>query len=128
MLEHPAVCRIAFQRVVPEFDGGTFAAVRRERPALYRDWMRDPTSVVFPGGERWPAFRARALSAIDRIASADAGGPTVVVTHLGPILCALGRVGAIPDARLFSLSIEHASVHVLAQGGSRDATPGRSTA
>lgn len=108
------------------FDGRTFASVRREHPALYRAWMRDPTSVVFPGGERWPDFRERALRAIDRIA--ERGRSTAVVTHLGPILCALGRVRSIADAGLFAVSVEHASTHVLVGPASSATTPGRSTA
>ena len=96
------------------FDGRTFASIRRERPELYRNWMRDPTSVVFPGGERWASFRDRTLEAFDRIEAARGAGGTVVVSHLGPILSALGAMRSIPDERLFDLSIDHASVHVLA--------------
>lgn len=97
------------------FDGRTFASVRRERPELYRGWMRDPTSVHFPGGERWPSLRARVLRALARIETTGGGRRIAVVTHLGPILSALESRHALDDGRLFELRIEHASTHELAR-------------
>jgi probable phosphoglycerate mutase len=105
-----------------EVDGRTFESIERERPELYAAWMRSPTTVAFPGGERWSSLRGRVDAAMGRLA--DAGrGTTLLVTHLGPMLAVLGRSRALADDDLFRMEVAHGSalsVELTAAGERRE--------
>lgn len=103
-----------------EVDGRTFASIERERPELFAAWMRSPTTVAFPGGERWSSLRERVDAAMGRIADAGHGTTTLLVTHLGPMLAVLGRARALADDELFGTEVPHGSAFAveLTDGGS----------
>jgi broad specificity phosphatase PhoE len=70
-----------------EVDVGDLAGLgRSEAAARYPDWYtrwREGTVESYPGGERFPDLRNRALAAFDRIADRHAGGTAIAVCHNG---------------------------------------------
>ena len=89
-------------------DGLTHDEAAARWPDLYGEWLSAPTEVCFPGGEPFADFRARVLSALERI-DRDA----VVVTHAGVIRTALAHWLAMPDEALFRIDQGHGAVSVV---------------
>jgi broad specificity phosphatase PhoE len=67
---------------VGELAGLNRAAAAERFPDWYTRW-REGAVDRYPGGETFADLRARAVSALDRIAARHAGGTTVVVCHNG---------------------------------------------
>lgn len=74
-----------------EWQGKPHEQVQREYPDLYLQWQQAPHRVKMPGGESLAQVRARALSAVERLA-AQGDGLLAVVSHrvvLKVLFCAL---------------------------------------
>jgi probable phosphoglycerate mutase len=59
------------------------AAAAERFPDWYTRWREDGAVDRYPGGETFTDLRARAVSAIERIAARHAGGTAVAVCHNG---------------------------------------------
>jgi alpha-ribazole phosphatase len=85
------------------FEGRTFDEIAVSHPDLYTQWMREPTSVRFPGGEGFADLRARATREIARIRREHEGGSVVVVTHGGVIRAVLSEVLGMHERFVFRI-------------------------
>jgi broad specificity phosphatase PhoE len=76
-------------------------------PAAYVAWTP-------PGGEAVPVLRRRVVAALDALTRGpDAARCTLVVTHSGPIVCALAHVLDLDDATATRIHIATATVTTL---------------
>jgi broad specificity phosphatase PhoE len=96
-----------------ELEGHTYDEIARERPALYRRWMDEPTRVCFPGGEGFDDVRVRAAAALAEIRSAHEGATIAVVTHGGVIRATLADALGLPTERIFALDVGYCRVSVI---------------
>lgn len=96
-----------------EIDGLLPSEIQARWPDAHAAWMRAPTEIAFPGGERWPDFRARVLSATAAIVEAHAGGTVAIVAHGGTLRAILLDALGLPDAHLFRLDQAHGAVSVV---------------
>jgi broad specificity phosphatase PhoE len=82
-----------------DVEGLGFDELAARHPELAEAILDGTTEIDWPGGETAAALTARVASAWHELA--DAGRPVVVVTHGGPILCALrlarNGVAGLPD-------------------------------
>jgi alpha-ribazole phosphatase len=85
------------------FEGRTFDEIAASHPDVYAEWMREPTSVRFPGGEGWDDLRARALDGFTRIREEHQGGSVAVVTHGGVIRALLSEILGGTDETVFRI-------------------------
>ena len=75
-------------------------AGRTALAAFYADPIRNPA----PGGEDWSDYEARIQHALLRVV-ADAAGPTLIVTHAGPVRLAVALATGIERDSLWALRI-----------------------
>jgi alpha-ribazole phosphatase len=68
-------------------------------------FYRDPSTNPPPGGESWASFEIRIGRALSRLADPASPGPTLVVTHAGPMRVALYQVCGLPLDSLWALRI-----------------------
>jgi broad specificity phosphatase PhoE len=99
------------------FEGLTPDEIARADPELYARWTTEPAAVRFPGGESYADVRARAVAAVDEIASRHPDGTAVAVAHGGPIRIVLAAALDMPDSASFRLAVPHAAVAVLDRAG-----------
>jgi broad specificity phosphatase PhoE len=87
----PALLDIAYGA----WQGWTPDEAAQRAPDLYRQWLRSPEQVRFPGGESLEDVRARAMCAIQGWAARHEGRTVVLVSHemVGKVVMAsmLGR-------------------------------------
>lgn len=81
------------ERDVGDWTGLTTAEIARRWPEELVAW-RAGRSQSTPGGEAEPAFVARLLAGLARLAAGPATGPAVVVTHGGAIRALERHVGS----------------------------------
>ena len=68
-------------------------------------FYRDPRANPPPGGRPWASFETRIARALARLADPSSRGPTLVVTHAGPMRLALHQVCGLPLNSLWALRI-----------------------
>ncbi len=96
-----------------ELEGRTYEEIEAERPALFRQWMEAPTTVAFPGGERYPQLRDRVLESLTSLRRRHRGESVAVVAHGGSIRAALAVWLGMPDEAIFRLGLDYAGVTVV---------------
>jgi len=96
-----------------EIDGLLPSEIQARWPDAHAAWMRAPTEIAFPGGEKWPDFRARVLAATAAIVEAHPGGTIAIVAHGGTLRAILVDALGLPDAHLFRLDQAHGAVSVV---------------
>jgi alpha-ribazole phosphatase len=84
-------------------EGRTFEEIAASHPDLYAQWIREPTSVRFPGGESFEDLRGRVTSEVTRIRREHEGGSVAVVTHGGVIRAVLADVLGVGDRMIFRI-------------------------
>lgn len=75
-----------------EWEGLALAAVKKQFPNLYQQWLQEPHRVVFPGGERLDAVSARAMKVVEEISERHPQEAVALVSHrvvLKVLICAL---------------------------------------
>jgi alpha-ribazole phosphatase len=72
-------------------------------------FYRDPSADAPPGGESWASFEMRIGRALGRLADSASPGPTLVVTHAGPMRVALHQVCGLPLDSLWAVRIGFAT-------------------
>jgi len=96
-----------------ELEGKTYDEIAATRPELYAQWMTEPTSVRFPGGESYDDLRRRTETTIAGLREAYEGETVAVVTHGGIVRAVVaGTLGVAPE-RIFRLGVDYASVTVV---------------
>ncbi len=85
------------------FEGRTFDEIAASHPDVYAKWMREPTSVRFPGGESFAGLSERAMREITRIRREHEGGSVSVVTHGGVIRAVLAEILGVVGPTIFRI-------------------------
>jgi broad specificity phosphatase PhoE len=107
--------------VVPElremamgrWEGLTAAAIQRDEPVKFAEWMANVGEFPFPDGESVPDLEARAWPAFESITSAHAGQSIAIVAHGGTNRALLCRALGLPSGRLLSMGQDYGALTVL---------------
>jgi alpha-ribazole phosphatase len=86
-----------------ELEGLRYDEIEVERPELFREWMKAPGSVRFPGGEALADLRARVRPTVAAIRERHEGEAVSLVAHGGVIRVVLADVLGLADGALFRL-------------------------
>jgi len=95
-----------------EWEGLTFAEVRKRWPEELSAWLANP-EVAPPGGEAFTATFDRVQRARDRVVEAHAGAAVVVVSHVTPIKTLLRLALDAPPSALYRMHLDPASLSVI---------------
>ena len=95
------------------WEGLTAAAIQRDEPDRFADWMANVGRFPFPDGESVPDLEARAWPAFEAIAGAHAGQAIAVVAHGGTNRALLCRALGLPPGRLLSMGQDYGALTVL---------------
>jgi alpha-ribazole phosphatase len=85
------------------FEGRPFDEIAASHPDEYAQWMREPASIRFPGGESFDDLRGRAVSEVTRIRREHESGSVAVVTHGGVIRAVLAEVLGVESGMIFRI-------------------------
>jgi len=96
-----------------DFEGQSYDEIERTHPELYRQWMKTPTLVQFPGGESYTRLRVRALAAMDAIRARNAGATVAVVSHGGVLRALLADCLSMPDEAIFRLDQSYGALSII---------------
>lgn len=97
-----------------ELEGITGQEMRANYSQVYAAWRKDPSEVVFPGGESMRQLRERAWRAILYIQKAHSvGGLVVAVSHNFAIRSILCRFLGLRPSRFHRLRVDLGSISVL---------------
>ncbi len=82
------------QQTLREMDFGSFEGqsadeIAQRMPEAWQDYMNNPQSFTFPGGDNVARFLANAYEAVRQIAAQHDGQRVLIVTHKGVIIAAL---------------------------------------
>jgi ribonuclease H / adenosylcobalamin/alpha-ribazole phosphatase len=92
-----------------EWEGLTFAEVRKRWPDELTRWLADPT-VAPPGGESFAATERRVRAARERICAEHPGQTVLVVSHVTPIKTLVQIALDAPPSALYRLHLDLAAV------------------
>lgn len=95
------------------WEGMTFDEVRARFPEEAEGWIRDPVMIRPADGETRDAIVSRVMGALRRIAEAHGDRTVVVVTHGGPIKCAVMCALQASAAAWKKLRIDNATLTTL---------------
>jgi probable phosphomutase (TIGR03848 family) len=88
------------------------------RTSRWRSVLETPSTGRFPGGESFVEVQARAVAAVERIATAHPRGAVAVFTHADPVRLLLTHFGGSHLDTFERLVVQPASISaVLADGG-----------
>ena len=93
-----------------ELEGRTYEEIAASRPELYEQWMTEPTTVRFPGGESYADLHARVADAVAQLRATYDGRMVVAVTHGGVVRAVLAEALGTPHDRIFRLAVDTASI------------------
>ena len=88
-----------------DWEGYTFAEVRKKWPAELDAWLAD-TSVAPPYGESFKATAVRVRKARDRVLAAYGGRTVVLVSHVTPIKTLLVQALGAPLTSLYRMHLD----------------------
>lgn len=94
-----------------EWEGCTVEEIRSRPGDPYTRWVRDPVEGCPPGGEPLSQVQARALRAVEGIASAHRDGETVlIVSHGGVISALLAHWLGLPLSSIWRIAVANCSL------------------
>ena len=96
-----------------EFEGRRYEEIAALYPDLYRQWMEQPTTVRFPGGESFPDMCVRVATAARGLRARHAGQTIALVTHGGAIRILLAEALGMEPAHIFRLGQRHGAVNLV---------------
>ena len=96
-----------------EFEGRTYDEIAGLYPELYKQWMKEPTEVQFPGGESFAAMRERVLSAAAGLRKRHSGETVAMVTHGGVIRVVIAEALGLEPSRIFRIGQRHAALNLI---------------
>ena len=109
----PSVVPALREMAMGRWEGLTAAAIQRDEPATFAEWMANVGEFPFPDGESVPDLEARAWPAFDAIARAHAGQAIAIVAHGGTNRALLCRALGLPRGRLLSMGQDYGALTVL---------------
>jgi ribonuclease H / adenosylcobalamin/alpha-ribazole phosphatase len=92
-----------------KWEGLTFGEAGAQFPDEMAAWLADPGAAP-PGGESFAAVGRRVQGALDRLLAAYPGQTLVVVSHVTPIKTLLRHALLAPEAALFRIHLDVASL------------------
>lgn len=95
------------------FEGLTYQDVAGRYPETYEQWMTEPATVTFPGGENFAMLCARVCAALEQVRRDYPGKTVVMVSHGGVNRAALGDALDLDRRRVFRLAQAYACVNVI---------------
>jgi broad specificity phosphatase PhoE len=102
---------------VGAWEGLDWATVRNRDPEAYRQYMADPASFAYPGGESFSDVFARASDALDRIMAKHAGQTILAVTHHVVTRTYLAAMLGLPLRQARSVALENCGISVVVRTG-----------
>ncbi len=96
-----------------DFEGLTYDDISKLYPALYRQWMDQPTEVEFPNGESFSMMRSRVTRAVAALHDRHAGQSVALVTHGGAIRIVLADALSVPSANVFRIAQRCAAINLI---------------
>lgn len=96
-----------------DFEGRRYEDIEQAHPALYREWMENPTEVQFPGGECFRAMQARVLASASILRARHAGENIALVTHGGVVRIILADALGILPRHIFRIAQRHGAINLL---------------
>jgi alpha-ribazole phosphatase len=103
------LCEINFG----DFEGITYQEIERRYPGEYQQWMKEPTTVKFPGGESFEEMKVRVLGFLAFLLQAHAGQTVLALSHGGVNRILLADALRLPSENLFRIDQEYAAVNVI---------------
>ncbi|MBB4932232.1 putative phosphoglycerate mutase [Lipingzhangella halophila] len=88
-----------------EWEGKTFAEVRRENPADLERWLADP-DVAPPGGESFASAMRRVGEARDKLLARHRAETVLIVSHVTPIKTLLQTAMLAPPQALYRMHLD----------------------
>jgi len=92
-----------------DWEGLTFAEVRKRWPSEQTAWLSDP-SIAPPGGESFAQVSDRVTAALHRVLAARAGRTVLIVSHVTPIKTLVAAALLAPPAALFRMHLDVAAL------------------
>ena len=105
----PALREVAMGR----WEGLTFRQIRERDPESLRDWLADPTTFAFPGGENLEDLRAMIVPAVGDILARHAGRRLAVVAHGGSNRVLLAEALGLPLRNALRLAQDYACLNLI---------------
>lgn len=102
----PRLAELAFG----EWEGKSYAEVRRLEPAAWQAFFDDPLNNTPPGGEKMTDFCARIDAAWDELLERHRGRHLLLVCHGAVMRVIYRRILRMPMASLFSIEVPYASL------------------
>ncbi len=96
-----------------DFEGLSFAEIRKSYSELLNEWLRRPESVRIPGGETLEEVQERAWRSIQRIIKTHQNQNIVAVSHNFTIITLLCKFKGIGLKDFFNFKIKAASKNVV---------------
>jgi alpha-ribazole phosphatase len=109
----PTVVPALREMAMGRWEGLTAAAIQRDEPAKFAEWMANVGEFPFPDGESVPDLEARAWPAFESIAGAHAGEAIAIVAHGGTNRALLCKALGLPPGRLLSMGQDYGALTVL---------------
>ena len=109
----PSVVPALREMAMGRWEGLTAAAIQRDEPARFAEWMANVGEFPFPDGESVLDLESRAWPAFDAITSAHAGHAIAIVAHGGTNRALLCRALGLPRGRLLSMGQDYGALTVL---------------
>jgi probable phosphoglycerate mutase len=96
------------------WEGMTPAEVDRLYDKGYQKWLKKPSSITIPKGEKLSDFKKRITTQVQKIAEANPGKTVLIVTHGGAITALLANwMKADFDTLLVHLQIDNTSLTIV---------------
>lgn len=102
--------------VLLETDHGDWEGLSKETisttwPNLYNLWLKNPSQVTFPGGEKYPRTQARAITWFDQIRSTNQ--TVLAVTHSNIIMCLIAHINNKPLDAMWNYAMQPTAVTLI---------------
>lgn len=92
------------------WDGETYEEILSRDGETFKKWIRDPTSVVIPGGESLGDVRDRAMDWFREATETYPEGTVVASSHGGTIRAIIASALGLDLSKVFRINIDLASV------------------
>lgn len=100
----PRLAELAFG----EWEGKSYAEVKREDPGAWQAFFDDPLNSTPPGGEKMEEFRARIETAWEDLVERHKGRHVLVISHGAVMRVLYRRILGMPMNSLFLIEVPYA--------------------
>ncbi len=74
------------------FEGLTYKQIMKRYPLVYKQWLKDPYSLIIPRGEGLNGFQKRTVAAINKIVAANKDKTIAIVAHGGVVSAFINHI------------------------------------